>query len=475
MATAFNCNVRVYKGAPLVKGGTAVLWTGNPGIIPGQYRTYSSYSYTRENKNAIQIGTTIADLEDCNYIAFQNAAHGGKWYFAFIDRVIYINDNNTEIQFTVDPFPTFIGDTTASDYVYVIRNTVKGANDTLDRWVTEDYVPRTTGSDWHYSIRANCAFETTERVLYFVCKQHIPIADYIRTSGGNLPIQYILNPSQQDIEDILVEGANILACYLVPTGFNGLILEQQADMTLTRASLGSYRHNKLLSGVYQKVYLNSSQGTSFYDLNDFSNPNSVSFGVTYYKIPQPAIHIYPKDYKGAPENIAEGITLSFPLIPVSIPSVYTNKEKTAEIMTIVGSTLSTAVLGAMTGGTAAVPMAIAGAGVGAVTGLAGMAKNAALKKFEPMGITSINFPAMYSSKKIGARVSFVSPGAQTMNDIDDYFDYYGYAIDDVMAKAEVNTDNGAYLQTGSAWLHGSEADVEINARLMAGVKIIKSF
>ena len=91
-----------------------------------------------------------------------------------------------------------------------------------------------------------------------------------------------------------------------------------------------------------------------------------------------------------------------------------------------------------------------------------------------MGVTQTNFPLINSDYTIKARIDVCSPKNSVMEMVDDYFDYYGYNIDAVLPKTSVNTDDGAYLQTGTAWLSGSEADDEINARMMNGIKIRKT-
>ena len=44
-----------------------------------------------------------------NYIAFQNPDYSNKWFFAWIDDVIYRSDKNTEITFTIDAWTTWYG------------------------------------------------------------------------------------------------------------------------------------------------------------------------------------------------------------------------------------------------------------------------------------------------------------------------------------------------------------------------------
>lgn len=65
-----------------------------------------NYSFLR-NTGTIMAGFTYAQCLQANYIAFQNPDYSNKWFFAWIDDVIYKGDRNTEITFTVDAWSTW--------------------------------------------------------------------------------------------------------------------------------------------------------------------------------------------------------------------------------------------------------------------------------------------------------------------------------------------------------------------------------
>lgn len=64
------------------------------------------YSFIR-NTGGIKTSFTYNQCLQANYIAFQNKDHSNKWFFAFIDEVIYRGENNTEIRYTVDAWSTW--------------------------------------------------------------------------------------------------------------------------------------------------------------------------------------------------------------------------------------------------------------------------------------------------------------------------------------------------------------------------------
>lgn len=70
-----------------------------------------NYSFLRPT-GSIMVGFTYAQCLQANYIAFQNPDYSNKWFFAWIDDVIYKGDKNTEITFTVDAWSTWFEDWT---------------------------------------------------------------------------------------------------------------------------------------------------------------------------------------------------------------------------------------------------------------------------------------------------------------------------------------------------------------------------
>lgn len=65
-----------------------------------------NYSFLR-NTGTIMAGFTYEQCLQANYIAFQNPDYSNKWFFAWIDDVIYKGDKNTEITFTIDAWSTW--------------------------------------------------------------------------------------------------------------------------------------------------------------------------------------------------------------------------------------------------------------------------------------------------------------------------------------------------------------------------------
>lgn len=78
--------------------------------------TLYNQSYQRHSDGSLRVGIGCDYLLDINYMMFQNNIFGiGKWFYAFVDRVEYINPNCTAIYFTIDVMQTWYFDYEAGE------------------------------------------------------------------------------------------------------------------------------------------------------------------------------------------------------------------------------------------------------------------------------------------------------------------------------------------------------------------------
>lgn len=74
--------------------------------------TLSKLSYIRVNQNRIRITGNAETFYPYNYMMFKNTAYGSKWFYAFILKAHYVNDNTTELEFEIDELQTWLKDMT---------------------------------------------------------------------------------------------------------------------------------------------------------------------------------------------------------------------------------------------------------------------------------------------------------------------------------------------------------------------------
>lgn len=71
--------------------------------------SYTDFTYQRQ-AYTVRVPTNAENIYDCNYMMYQNASYGVKWFFAFITQIDYVNDVTTEICFELDVMQTWYFD-----------------------------------------------------------------------------------------------------------------------------------------------------------------------------------------------------------------------------------------------------------------------------------------------------------------------------------------------------------------------------
>lgn len=89
----------------------------------------NNYSFIRNSRNTIFVGFSYNECLQANYIAFQNPDYSNKWFFAWIDEVIFKGSTNgCEITFTIDSWATWFEKVTTKP-CFVVREHTN--NDTI--------------------------------------------------------------------------------------------------------------------------------------------------------------------------------------------------------------------------------------------------------------------------------------------------------------------------------------------------------
>ena len=112
MAVTLKSEIILCKNIRLDKSYTNVLnYTENQMLSLCRSNNHlvasdDDYSFIRTTGN-IFTNFSYNQCLQSNYIAFQNKDYSNKWFFAFIDEVIYKGDSNTEIRYTIDSWTTW--------------------------------------------------------------------------------------------------------------------------------------------------------------------------------------------------------------------------------------------------------------------------------------------------------------------------------------------------------------------------------
>lgn len=73
-------------------------------------RNFTAQTFQRVDRNVCRLQVPIGDIYDCNYMMFQNSSFSSKWFYAFITKVAYINNDVSEITYEIDEWQTWFFD-----------------------------------------------------------------------------------------------------------------------------------------------------------------------------------------------------------------------------------------------------------------------------------------------------------------------------------------------------------------------------
>lgn len=76
------------------------------------YLQLDSYSYQRHSANAIRVALPISRIVNCSYMSFKNTYFEGKWFYAFVTDLEYVNNNTTIVYYEIDVIQTYFYDIT---------------------------------------------------------------------------------------------------------------------------------------------------------------------------------------------------------------------------------------------------------------------------------------------------------------------------------------------------------------------------
>lgn len=184
--------------------------------------TFDNQSFVRINENTIRVSRVATELYNCNYLIIKNTSYDAtKYYYAFIIECRYINDNVTEIIFSLDVMQTW-----AFDYK-LLKCFVEREHTVTDHWfehiedenldLGDEYVLNyiDTTDENQNTTRNYCAYEYN----FSVNKQLIILANYTLTKQSTID-DYLSRLSQADRDKFYSKSKIINGVYCPCTIFS---------------------------------------------------------------------------------------------------------------------------------------------------------------------------------------------------------------------------------------------------------------
>ena len=463
-------------------------------------KTYLDVSYQRDT-STFRCPAHIDSIRNCNYMMYQNTAYSNKWFYCFVEKMTYISDGMTDVEFKVDPIQTFMFDfETQPSFIEREHSTtdVAGDNTLSENFELGEYVKNTNiatpliGSNtmWYAvgvsEIQGTISPEPTSKIngipngLFFVftdSMSDIQSITKIYDDAGKANAIYTMFIFPKDILWIKqgdsaqwgytdatwsYDGntySTTLNCY-VPRAMGDVAGRLVENYTVSKPSKVGMtyvpRNQKMLTFPYCYFNISNNAGTTVtYHYEDFSGtPNfnlDGAFGVGC------STKLYPTNYKNmtlSAENPFDyGITGGkYPTISWNSDS-YTNwlTQNAVDIASeLTTSTLATASAGIVT----ANPAVAYTVGASAITNVVKQVHDASLMPDQAKGNVNCG-DINYVKNKNKFTVFPLSIKPEIARIIDDFWDMFGYPSHRVKKPNYNHRQNWWYTKTIDIYISGN--------------------
>lgn len=346
MAITPNTNVRLLK-LPLYLDNKNQITFQN---ATKQFEYFNSLDYLeiehcsyQRKDGIIRFPAHIDNIITYNYVMYQNSNYGNKWFYAYITKMEYDNNNMTKIYITTDVFQTWQFQLTYLESfvereMLSVAEDIPGANLIPEGLETGEFKVNGTaeinGLKPYYIV----AYGRNPKDDGFT--QETPAGQGMIVNGVASGMYYCVC-NNETIQGLLSTinsagyGESIIAIFCVPAlaivGFNGWTLDSlmsdepllwwmvrdfkanpiDLNMITRPNNLDSYvpRNQKLLTYPYIYLGFNPTNGNEkIYRYENFSNATP-SFKIMSEINPNPTILFIPQNYRGATNNSMSDIAM----------------------------------------------------------------------------------------------------------------------------------------------------------------------
>lgn len=474
-----NSKILLCKGIKLDKSYKNVLSYTNTQMLnlcmndAHLIKSADNYSFIKKGINNINTSFSYSECLRANYIAFQNPDYDNKWFFAFIDKITYNGEKNTNIQFTIDVWSTFYEDVDFQE-CFVIREHVNddtiGAHTLPENVETGEYAMITAPVPLNnYDTGTYICVAVSEMIpevlmddddnkrtfngiyngLYFCIHTDAQYATnliniYDRKGKADainsvflVPKQFALlgDPVKAKVGVVQFADTNIKFSFLVPeSGNNYFIIEPDIYVNNVTALNGGYipKNNKLFTKQFNYMILTNNNGTDvplYYE--NFTN------GLPHFKVigditPGCSIKCIPLDYNNFEDTDSSMASYNFGISGGKFPVCSWNSDAYTNWLTENGVNLGLSLVGAVVGAgigiaTGGVGLVVAGSAAMSIASTMGSIYQHSMTPDQAKGNTNVG-DVTYSAKKNVFDVIRMSIKPEYARCIDDYFTRLGYKV-----------------------------------------------
>lgn len=303
--------------------------------------TLEKASYQRVDKGYLKVGwvvdtygqSVINQMYNVNYMRFKNTNFENKWFYAFVDKVEYINNNTVEVRYHLDVMQTWHFDYSFNQCMIERQHTTTdniGQNTIPENFEIGDYVFGTPSEVDYlpYAIVVSSGDINGDYTPGVVYDGYTTQGKVFSGVHYNL---FSLNDAQQVTQlNAFLEAAytdrerqnSIIAVFMGPGAFMSTPKPTLSYHIYLNKSANDYlignhvvRNKKLLTYPYNFIYVTNYQGNhAEYHYEYFTNPEDCKLKVWGSIGTNPGLILFPENYKTNGDNFDESIELSgFPM------------------------------------------------------------------------------------------------------------------------------------------------------------------
>ena len=478
-----NTNIKILRNVPLESTYDHTLYFDNAtaqyNYFAGQvYKNCVNYTYQRVHKNIIRVEGKADSYYNCNYVMFQNTNFGNKWFYAFINRVEYVNNETSDIEFEIDVMQTWMFDSHVEECFVERQHSLSDAigdnivPETLNcgEYVFNDYEAVTSMTDMCVIVAVVDTTQSSFGQLYDGIYGSATLYAYDSTDAtgiNNLVDTYLQKPdaiiSMYMCPKILI--GSIPTSHILPYGANGfkqVLQKVPVDKTM---SLDGYvpKNGKMYTYPYNFFHVDNASGQELslrYEFFDNLTPVVEISGTVTQPV---ALTLRPDSYKGVKsyDPVAGYTSLNTEVIQLNnYPMCSWNVDAYQAWVAQNAIPLGYGVINNLSSGAVASTYSahptgtMAGGVINTVTSLlsdwykASIQADISKGSFNNGGVnTAIGKQQFYAGR--------CSVNYQTAKMIDDYFTMYGYAVKSIARLNTHGRPHWNYVKTVGCVLSGS--------------------
>lgn len=295
------------------------------------------YTYMRVN-HAIRVEIKADDLYDCNYLVFRNNTFGTKYFYAFITKVTYINNETSEIEYELDVLQTWHFDYQLKQCF--VEREHSATDEPGDNLVEENLE---TG-EYTYSSKLFLNGISGDMTLIFANTFHTESVELVPNKNAAITtvtigkmtsgLEYVvIKPTDLSLYLSQINTAGltegVVSIFVVPSmfvnlandgvhlGTNIVSVTQTLDKE-TNGSIDGYtpKCKKLYTNPYNALMVSTGDGVAAIYPYEYFSTDDVEFQCIMPVQNNPQILLRPLHYKGLRTNNDEKLVLTdFPQIP----------------------------------------------------------------------------------------------------------------------------------------------------------------